>query len=883
MRIRLTGSVFLSLLLSAVVLGADPGVTRVTLDNGLRVVVVRNTLAPVATTMVNYLVGSNEAPPGFPGMAHAQEHMMFRGSPGLSANQLADIVASMGGDFDADTQQTVTQYFMTVPAEDLDVALKIESIRMRNVLDTQALWSKERGAIEQEVAQDISNPEYLFYSKLLAKMFADTPYAHDALGTKASFDETTGAMLKKFYDTWYVPNNAILVIAGDVDPGQVTRQVKSLFGGIQGHPVPSRPSISLTPLAAENIKMTSDLPYGLAFVAYRLPGSASPEYAAAQVLADVLSSQRGDLYAIVPRGEALDAGFEANFLPQSALAFAVAAVPASTDPSSLLPTLRQIISNYARNGLPAELVEAAKRREMASAEFQKNSIPGLTSAWSEALAVRGRSSPAEEVEAIRKVTVDQVNAVARKYLDDQTAITGVLTPHPSGQPVSSKRFGGAESFAPTQTKPVALPAWADKAVKSLKVPDWTLDPKVMHLKNGITLIVQNETISNTVSVVGQIKTNPDLQTPHGQEGVSGVLDDLFSYGTTSLDRMAFQKALDDIAADVSAGSSFSLAVLAPEFDRGMQLLADNLLHPALPESAFNVVRQQAVAALSGQLQSPSYLAHRTLATALYPKNDPALREPTQSSLGSLTLDAVKSYYGKTFRPDMTTIVVIGAVAPKDAAAIVEKYLGAWTAPGSKPNVDLPKVPLNQPASSVVPDASRVQDNVTLEELLEVTLSDPDYLALRVGNHVLGGAFYATRLYRDLREESGLVYFVGTDLMIEKTRSRFAISYACDPPNVSKAQAILVRDLTQMQTEEVTPDELHQAKALLLREIPLAESSVDAIAGGLLARAVEDRPLDAPIRAARKYVNINAAQVKAAFAKWIRPSDFVQVTVGPNPQ
>ncbi|MFZ0430729.1 MAG: pitrilysin family protein, partial [Acidobacteriota bacterium] len=269
MRIRLTGSVFLSLLLSAVVLGADPGVTRVTLDNGLRVVVVRNTLAPVATTMVNYLVGSNEAPPGFPGMAHAQEHMMFRGSPGLSANQLADIVASMGGDFDADTQQTVTQYFMTVPAEDLDVALKIESIRMRNVLDTQALWSKERGAIEQEVAQDISNPEYLFYSKLLAKMFADTPYAHDALGTKASFDETTGAMLKKFYDTWYVPNNAILVIAGDVDPGQVTRQVKSLFGGIQGHPVPSRPSISLTPLAAENIKMTSDLPYGLAFVAYR--------------------------------------------------------------------------------------------------------------------------------------------------------------------------------------------------------------------------------------------------------------------------------------------------------------------------------------------------------------------------------------------------------------------------------------------------------------------------------------------------------------------------------------------------------------------------------------------------------------------------------------
>ena len=132
---------------------------RATLDNGLRVVIVRNPLAPMVTTVVNYLVGSNETPVGFPGTAHAQEHMMFRGSPGLSANQLADITAAMGGMFDADTQQAVTQYFFGVPAEDLDVALHIEAIRMRGVLDSERLWQEERGAIEQEVAQDLSSPE----------------------------------------------------------------------------------------------------------------------------------------------------------------------------------------------------------------------------------------------------------------------------------------------------------------------------------------------------------------------------------------------------------------------------------------------------------------------------------------------------------------------------------------------------------------------------------------------------------------------------------------------------------------------------------------------------------------------------------------------------
>jgi len=192
-------------------IGADSGVSRATLDNGLRVIVVRNTLAPVATTVMNYLVGSNEAPPGFPGTAHAQEHMMFRGSPGLTAGQLADVTASMGGMFNADTQQTVTQYFFTVPADDLDVALRIERIRMRGVIDSERLWQEERGAIEQEVAQDLSSPDYVFYTKLLATLFQGTPYAYTPLGTVASFDKTTAAMLQEFHETWYVPNNAIWI------------------------------------------------------------------------------------------------------------------------------------------------------------------------------------------------------------------------------------------------------------------------------------------------------------------------------------------------------------------------------------------------------------------------------------------------------------------------------------------------------------------------------------------------------------------------------------------------------------------------------------------------------------------------------------------------
>ncbi len=370
---------------------------RATLTNGLRVIIVRNPLAPVVTTIINYRVGSDECPAGFPGTAHALEHMMFRGSPGLSADQLADVTAAMGGDSNADTQQAVTQYFFTVPAEDLDVALHIEAIRMRDLLDSESLWDKERGAIEQEVAQDLSNPEYVFYMKLLEAMFKGTPYEHDALGTRPSFDKTTDAMLRKFHNTWYAPNNAILIIVGDVQPAQALEQVKKLFGGIPAAKLPARPEFHFEPVQPETLKQDTDLPYGMAAITFRFPGSDSPDYAAAQILADVLSSQRGKLYGLVPEGKALVASFAYDDLPKAGLGYAVAGFPAGGDSTRLLDQVRDILAAEVTNGVMADLVEAAKRREIASAELQKNSVSGLALAWSQAVAVEGRQSPDDDV------------------------------------------------------------------------------------------------------------------------------------------------------------------------------------------------------------------------------------------------------------------------------------------------------------------------------------------------------------------------------------------------------------------------------------------------------------------------------------------------------
>jgi len=859
-------------------------VTRATLKNGARVVIIRSALAPVATVEANFMVGGNETPDGFPGMAHAQEHMAFRGCQGMTADQTAAIYALLGGENNADTQQSITQYFATVPSSDVDVALEAQAACLRGIDDSQSEWDSERGAIEQEVQRDLSNPTYKFVDKLNGAMFAGTPYAHDPLGTKASFDATTGAMLKDFYTKWYSPSNMILVVVGDVDPAATLAKIKNLFEGIPDHPLPPHPAIQLTPFESQTISIDSNLPYMVGFIAYRLPGTDSLDYAAAQILADVLASQRADIYGLVPAGKALDAEFGiAETYRKASVGYGVVALPASADPTSAIAEMREIIAKYAANGVPADLVDAAKRSEIAQAEFQRNSIPGLAEVWSAALASEGRNSPEEDIDAIRKVTLDDVNRVAKKYLLNTSTITATLKPVESGGPVAEKGFGGSEQVTSSPTKPVVLPAWAAGPLDKLQAPENFIPVSDTTLDNGIRLIVRTDRTSPTVTVVGAVKHNGNLETPVGQDGLSGVLDGLYSYGTQTLDRIAFQKALDDIAANESAGFRFSLTVLKEFFSRGVELLADNELHPALPENAFLVTRQQTAQFVAGNIKSPGYLTSRALDLALLPAGDPVLRETTPDTVTKLTLDEVKQYHEATVRPDLTTIVVIGDVTAEDAKAVIEKWFGDWKAAGAKPETTLPAIPVNQASAATVPDQEQVQDQVTLAEQLAINRFDPDYYPLQLGNHVLGGGFYATRLYHDLRQVSGYVYNVDVSMDASKTRASYSVNYGCDPQNVSKARALIVRDLEQMRTTDVSDGELHLAKALLLRQIPLSNASENALAEGLLGRAELGLPLDEPVIAAKKYLELTADDVKRAFEKQVRTDNLVQVVRGPAPQ
>jgi zinc protease len=691
-------------------------------------------------------------------------------------------------------------------------------------------------------------------------------------------------MLKSFHDKWYAPNNAILIIAGDVDPQATLPEVKSLFGAIPAKKLPPRPKVELAPVQPVALASPTDQPEGTLLVAFRTTGLDSADFPALEVLSDVLSNHRSELYSLALKGEAIDSSFALAPLPNAGLAYAYVQFPGGPDPKALMTDVKNILTHIAKAGVPPELVDAAKLEERREDAFEKNSISGLADVWSDAVALYGLQSPSDDLVRIEKVTVADVNRVARKYLDMSKASTAILTPAGAGAPVSSAGgYGGGENISLGDATPTALPSWAENALSRLQVPPSTLDPVVSTLANGITLIVQPESVSDTVTVYGHIRNRAETETPPGKEGVAEVLAQLFPYGTQSLDRLQLEQAFDAIGAQAVSGTDFSVQVLTKDFDRGTQLLADNELHPRLPEDAFRIVRDRTALVAAQTDRSPAHLTVRGLRQALFGKDDPSAREATEQSVHGLTLDDVKAYYNNVFRPDLTTIVVIGQVDPDQAKRTIEKYFAGWTATGPKPNTDLPAAPLNAAHALAVPDASRVQDVVYLAQNIPLTRTDPDYYALELGNTVLAGGFYASRLSIDLRKTSGLVYSVDSSLESGRSRSAWLINYACDPDKVKRAAQIAAQDARKMQTTLVGDAELDRAKAILLRAMPLEESSINDIARGFAARRDLNLPLDEPTIAAQHYIALTPAQVRTAFRKWIRPDDLVRASQGPAPQ
>lgn len=855
---------------------------RETLPNGMRVVVVRNPLAPAVSVQLTYMVGSAEAPKGFPGTAHALEHMMFRGTPSLSGDQLLTVMGTLGDQFNAFTQTDLTRYHCLIPAQDLDVVLHMEADRMQHLSLDAGEWAKERGAIEQEVSRDFSNPRYKAEDQLLPVLFAHSSYDHTPLGTRSSFEATDVKLLRDFYTKWYVPNNAVLVIVGDVDPAATLKKVGRIFGSIPARPLPERPPIPVGAVVPQALTVQTNYAVDSVALLWRGPSLRDKDGPAAAVLDAVLSSRRGPLYPLVLQHKVLAAGLNVDRNIYTGTIEASLTIPKGGDTKAALALLKATLDDIRTKGVSSDVVEGMKKRWLASKDFEKNSILDLGDLWSGAVTAENTDSPDASFDRYAKVTVQDVNAVARKLLDPEHGVAMTMLASDHGKPPAGQGFGGSESFAGQGSATGPLPDWAQPVRNVPAPPVYTVPDADFTLPNGLRVVVRTKHVSPTVFLFGHIKSNENIQAPAGKEGVGALTAQLFPFGSVTRDRETLEKSLDDLAANAGGGVNFSVSGRTQDFDAALAILADLELHPAFPQYAFDLTRQNMIRVKAGVEQTPGYRLQQTITKTLYPADSPALRVQSVKSLSGLTREDVLSYYQSVYRPDMTTIEVVGDISVEEARRKITTAFGEWKAIGPKPDVDLAAIPFNPvPPVQSVSDPVRSQDVVIMAQINAHGWNDPQRYDMTLADIMLTHGF-DSRLYQDLRVRTGYVYTVNSQLALQKNFGNYLFAFGADPASVKAARQHVVQDLQTMVEKPVPVEELARARAHMIRGMILSNAVVTApsrLDEALMSHGLGWEHLN---DAAKAFQAATPESVQAALKNYVRPDGFATFVLGPTP-
>ncbi len=382
-----------------------------------------------------------------------------------------------------------------------------------------------------------------------------------------------------------------------------------------------------------------------------------------------------------------------------------------------------------------------------------------------------------------------------------------------------------------------------------------------------------------MSLSGSVHTDEKLQAPAGKDGVSDLMNTLLDWGPRNMSRSQFEAAMDGIGAEYSTGTRFSLQALPPYFDRGVQLMARDLLDPSFPADAFASQKRAQAQQAQGRVSSPRYRFGQAVRQSLVPEGDPSTRSATPQTIDSLTLEDVRAYHRSVVRPDETTIVVMGDIDPEAARQIVSRHFGGWKAEGPRPVLDYPQVPASRPGVVFVPDPVSEQDEVVLAETVALDYNAPDHYALQLGNEFLGGASFASPLYRELRVKRGLVYSVESSTSFTRSRGLFSLSFGAYPDKVDEAAQLAVQVVQSMASAPLSEQDLHLAKAQALRQIELTSQTVSAIADQWLGYSEEGLSLNRLYEVAARYEALTAAEIQQAFGKYLDTSRLSRFVLG----
>ena len=859
----------------------DAGIYTTTLENGLRVVVVEDHAAPVVQTAMWYHFGSLDETKGKTGLAHALEHMMFRGTSDLSAGGLDDIVARLGAQMNGETNYDYTQFYFMMPADKVDVGLRIEADRMQHALIRQSDWDIERGAVLDELQGDEGSPFFNLMQRVRAAAYPGQPNGRTPTGFISDVEHATAQDIAAYYHRWYAPNNATLVVSGDVDHVAVFAKAQRYFGAIPRRELPARTEVHPTAVS-QTAAVTSDLPFPFAVVdlAYAVPGDTEPGEPAISTLAALIGNQLSPYYqALVQSNVALALeGQEDTQLKGGLLNVFIVLNPGHTADEAI-KIFQSTMAQTLKAGFDPDLVEAAKRLTIADRLYSADSVDGMGDLAGYTYGIVGERINDED-QRLAALNAQSLLDIARTYLSRPTVV-GRIDPNAQPQRGNSQKSTAAitDDFSKrVPNGPIIEPPALREAARTPTTARSTLDPVSFTLANGIKVLVQEKNDRSTFVLSGQIASSPAFA-PAGKEGIVDLASTLSDYGSANYPFAARRKAIDMMGAQVDNGESFDARGLARDFSKIVAILADGQMHPSFAEPWFSLEREQLANSLESTATISGVMIDRAFLQLLASPGDPSLRHANERSVDGITASDLIDYTQKYWRPDLTTIAVVGDVSPNEVRSVLESAFGNWVAHGPTPDAHAMPFPAAHSGHQYVGTAAE-QVYVRLGQPA-VGRDNPDYDAFVVLNQILGasGAF-ESRLWQELRQKRGLVYSVGSTVDAARDRGDFKIEMNAAPSRVVEAVEFVRSELRTLQSKPVTQTELDEAKLRLVSDALLAEASADGQVQQLLDIGTNDLPLDYYRTLNDRFDRITAADVERVARKYLEPNDLVEIYAGP---
>ena len=873
---------------------------RYKLDNGLEVILHEDHKLPIVAVDLWYHVGPVKERAGRTGFAHLFEHMMFEGSKHVGEKAHFKYLEAAGAtDINGTTNFDRTNYFETIPANELELALWLESDRMGFLLDTldRAKLTNQRDVVRNERRQSVEGQPYGIVDETVFHLLYPSthPYYADVMGSHADVEAARLADVRAFFTQYYSPNNATIAIAGDYDPATIKALLEKYFG-----PLPSAPKENVAPVVTPPITterratVTDTVQLSKVTLAWLAPPAFSPGDADAGIAALILGTGKAsrlyrELVLKQQIAQSVNCYDDSEALASNFICEMIA--KQNVTPEKLEAEAEKIIDGFLKDGPTAEEVEWARNKtetQMISGLERLGGFGGIADMLNQYNQYTGDPGYLpKDLARYDAVTPQSIHDLARTTLgkDQRVVVYGVpgkkvLNDVPRSPDDTDANVKITPSHTPEFEQAQAWRATAPKPgpERALILPK----PAVFKLDNGLSVyLVERHALpiasAQFVTLAGAAGN------PVDRPGLAGITAAMLTEGTgkRSADEIAIRAAMLGTNLGSSSNSDIaqlSVSVLKRNLGGGLELIADSAEHPAFLAKDLDRIRELRLTSLVEQEDNPIQLALRAGTLNLFGASSPYGYDAlgTADSLKSITRDQIEGFYTSHYGPKSSLLVITGDVTPGEARQFAEAAFGKWNSAAMAPKV--PPAPAPPQRRILLVDKPGSPQTALLAFGVGMERNSPDYPAVTVMNTMLGGLF-SSRINMNLREAHGYTYGAFSFYWFYRGVGPFIAGARVRADVTAPAANELFKELESIHTTPLTDAELRMSKDSIIRSLPGSFESADSVNGQIQDLWTYSLPLNYYEKLPAQIEGVTSADAQQAAAKYVKPQNLLVIAVG----